>query len=107
MVLAIFQAIIGLINRYIGPLQQRKIPTRKSSRGLLKAGFLPVSCEKVHHEMDGPASAVALVGTLDGFAVEISSNYLTGWGKFPFYRIRVFFNTDNLSYPMFRHDLLL
>ena len=48
--------------------------------------------------MDGPALAVAFIGKIESYAVEISSNYLTGWWTFAFYRIRVFFATDNLTH---------
>jgi hypothetical protein len=97
-VLGFIQSVIWLNNIYFGPLWQRRISKRKSFYGLLEAGFLPVTSKEEQYTMDGPASAVALVGTFDGYAIEISSNYLTGWWTFPFYRVRVFFDTGDLTH---------
>ncbi|AMR27213.1 hypothetical protein A0257_08950 [Hymenobacter psoromatis] len=63
---------------------------------MISLGFY-VPTTLCHHESDGPATVIGLVGELQGYAVEISSNYLNGWFKSPFFIIRVFFNTDSLT----------
>ena len=95
--LAFVQAVIWLNNNCIGPFMQRRLPGCKEFRTLIKSGFWVVPQFNSRHEFDGSSSAVALIGKVEDYAVEISSNYFSSWWTFPFYTIRVFFNTDGLT----------
>jgi len=78
---------------------QRRQLTKQPFVGLLERGFLAPVVTDSWPDRDEKGTVVALIGAVDGYAVEVSSNYNLGWGwnKWPYYFIRVFFNTENLS----------
>ena len=96
-VLAFAQTVMWLNNRFVAPWLQRKLPSRQPFIGLMKAGFSFPSSSESWHETDETSTVVGLIGEVKGYSVEVSTNYVSGWWKTPFYLIRVFFNIDNLT----------
>lgn len=76
---------------------QKGLPNREPFLGLLKAGFTFPDSAVSWHETDKIGTIIRLIGEVNGYAVEISTNYRPGLWTNPFYLIRVFFSTDNLA----------
>ncbi|WP_151089303.1 hypothetical protein [Hymenobacter baengnokdamensis] len=92
-----FQSLVWLQNKIIAPRQQQKIWLKQNVSPLLFCGLTRAIATDGLPAMDKPGTIVGLIGEVDGFAVEISTNFQTGLFVFPFYLIRVYFNADGLN----------
>ena len=95
--LVIYGVSIWLNNNYFGPRRKAQLQNRSPLLDLKKNGFSAVSPIDVG---DGSTSdkSVGYVGVVDGYAIEIAFNFLTGWlTVFPYFRIRVFFDPGSVQ----------
>lgn len=98
-----FRSIVWLQNSVIAPRYQQRIWVKPNVIQLLTAGLRRAALNDGLPTMDKPGTVVSLIGEVDGFAVEISTNFRTGLFVFPFYLIRIYFSADGLD----KRELLL
>ena len=80
------------VKNKLGPAKKLAMQNESPLIDLKRAGFVATTTIDVGDGSE-PDQAVGYVGQIDGYAVEISYNFL--WGvlaKSPYFRIRVFFN---------------
>ena len=84
-------------NNILGPKKKADLQSQPSLTGLKRNGFIAASHIDVG---DGSSSdeAVGYTGQINGYAVEIAYNFLSGiWKTVPYFRVRVFFDTQTID----------